>query len=874
MHLLILNAIIKHFHDMKLFLGDCPTLRRRSPGWLSIFTPLFVHRRLAGIALICLAALPALAQGTQADYDRAFSLRQTTARLVYRAEIKAHWLADDRFWYRVQTGAHTHEFILVNAETGARQPAFDHARLAQSLGQTLKRTFTPDDLPLSELDFSSTNAFTFFANGKGWLCQLADYSIQPATANRNRDGLRELPAPHPSYRTGDDVLLNFINQTTNSVKLFWIDPSGDRQPYGLIPAGETKEQNTHAGHVWLITTGAGEQLAVFEANDSGGDAIISASPAPHPDSHHERHKPDTDSPDGQWRAFIRDNNVYLRDLKTGAESALSTSGSDTDYFDEEFHWSPDSTHLALTQTVQGEEHKIYLIESSPTDQLQPKLLTEDYYKPGDKLPISRVRLFDVAAHRQIPVPEGSFTNAYSLDEIRWWPDSSRFTYLYNRRGHQVLQIVAVNAQTGESQAVVDEHSQTFIDYSGKEYSCYLDGTHEIIWMSERDGWNHLYLYDAATGQVKNQITHGDWVVRSVDFVDETNRQIWFSAGGIRPGQDPYYLHTCRVNFDGTGLVILTADDGTHQTDFSPDRKYFVDSWSRVDQAPITELRRSSDGQLVCPLEQADIHDLLATGWQMPERFTAPGRDGVTSIYGVIFRPSTFKPGQKYPVVEDIYAGPQDSFTPKSFKPFYGQQEIAELGFIVVQMDGMGTSNRSKKFHDVCWKNLADAGFPDRVLWIKAAAAQHLEMDLARVGIYGGSAGGQNALRALLDHGDFYKVSVADCGCHDNRMDKVWWNEQWMGWPVDDSYIRSSNVVDAHKLQGKLLLMVGELDHNVDPSSTMQVVNALEKAGKDFEMLVVTGSDHGAAETTYGKRRRADFLVRNLLGVEPRRPAGT
>jgi dipeptidyl aminopeptidase/acylaminoacyl peptidase len=356
----------------------------------------------------------------------------------------------------------------------------------------------------------------------------------------------------------------------------------------------------------------------------------------------------------------------------------------------------------------------------------------------------------------------------------------------------------------------------------------------------------------------------------VDFVDETNRQIWFRAGGILPKQDPYYIHYCRVNFDGTGLVVLTEGDGTHQAEFSPDRKYFVDTWSRVDQPPVTELRRSNDGRLICELEHADIHQLVKTGWRAPEPFVAKGRDGATDIYGVIFRPTNFDPKKKYPVVENIYAGPQDSFTPKAFKPFYDHQEIAELGFIVVQMDGMGTANRSKQFQDVCWKNLADAGFPDRILWIKAAAARHPEMDLSRIGIYGGSAGGQSAMRALLDHGDFYKVAVTDCGCHDNRMDKIWWNEQWFGWPVDDSYARSSNVEDARKLQGKLLLIVGELDHNVDPASTMQVVNALEKANKDFELLVVTGSDHGAAESPYGKRRRADFLVRTLIGVEPRK----
>jgi dipeptidyl aminopeptidase/acylaminoacyl peptidase len=237
---------------------------------------------------------------------------------------------------------------------------------------------------------------------------------------------------------------------------------------------------------------------------------------------------------------------------------------------------------------------------------------------------------------------------------------------------------------------------------------------------------------------------------------------------------------------------------------------------------------------------------------------------------VICRPTNFDPKRRYPVLENIYAGPQDSFVPKAFNPTLGLQTMAELGFIVVQIDGMGTSNRSKAFHDVCWKNLGDAGFPDRILWIKAAGAKYPYMDLTRVGIYGGSAGGQNALDGLLTHGDFYKAGVADCGCHDNRMDKIWWNEQWMGWPIGPQYAEQSNVTLARKLQGKLLLMVGEMDTNVDPSSTMQVVNALIKANKDFELLVMPGQGHGVTSTAYGRRREQDFFVRTLLGVEPRR----
>jgi dipeptidyl aminopeptidase/acylaminoacyl peptidase len=387
-------------------------------------------------------------------------------------------------------------------------------------------------------------------------------------------------------------------------------------------------------------------------------------------------------------------------------------------------------------------------------------------------------------------------------------------------------------------------------------------------MSERDGWNHLYLFDAATGKLKNQVTKGEWVVRAVDRVDEDKRQVWFHAGGMRPGQDPYLIHYARVNLDGTGLVILTEGDGNHTVQFSPGGKFLVDTYSRVDMPPVVELRSVEDGSLVCGLEKGDWSALLKTGWKVPERFVAKGRDGKTDIHGVIFRPTGFDPAKKYPVIEQIYAGPQGAFVPKAFSPFYRPQGLAELGFVVVQIDGMGTNWRSKAFHDVCFKNLGDAGFPDRVLWLKAAAEKDPALDLNHVGLYGGSAGGQNALGGLLFFPDFYKAAVADCGCHDNRMDKIWWNEAWMGWPIGPEYQASSNVVNAHKLRGKLLLTVGELDHNVDPASTMQVVNALIRAGKDFELIVFPGADHGAGSGRYGQRRLRDFFVRNLLGVTP------
>jgi dipeptidyl aminopeptidase/acylaminoacyl peptidase len=420
---------------------------------------------------------------------------------------------------------------------------------------------------------------------------------------------------------------------------------------------------------------------------------------------------------------------------------------------------------------------------------------------------------------------------------------------------------------GNARALIDERSPTFFSYSGKMFRHDVADGKEIVWMSERDGWNHLYLFDGSNGRVKNQITRGNWVVRGVEKVDDEKRQIWFRASGMTSGIDPYFVHYYRINFDGSGLTALTSGDANHHLDFSPDMKYYVDTWSRVDLAPVSELHRTEDGKVVAELERVDIQPLLKAGWRAPEPFVAKGRDGVTDIWGVIFRPTNFDPAKRYPVIESIYAGPQDSFVPKSFRPYYSMQSMAELGFIVVQIDGMGTSNRSKAFHDVCWKNLGDAGFPDRILWHQAVAAKYPYYDISRVGVYGHSAGGQSALGALLFHPEFYKAAVAGSGCHDNRMDKIWWNEQWMGWPLGPEYEAASNVVNAHRLKGKLLLTVGELDTNVDPASTMQVANALIKAHKVFDLLVLPGQGHSPGGA-YGERKRIDFFVHHLLGVEP------
>jgi dipeptidyl aminopeptidase/acylaminoacyl peptidase len=477
------------------------------------------------------------------------------------------------------------------------------------------------------------------------------------------------------------------------------------------------------------------------------------------------------------------------------------------------------------------------------------------------------------------VPYDLFPNPMRVTNLTWRKDSKALRFEYDQRGHQLYRLIEVNANSGKPRVVAEDTSKTFVNGYSRRFANDVAGEgRELIWMSERDGWNHLYLYDATTGKVKNQITKGDFVVRSVLKVDDKARQIWFAANGKRQGEDPYFQHVYRIDFDGRNLTPVTSASAFHDVAFSTDMAFYVDTYSRVDMPNVAELRRTHDMSLVTQLEQSDITRLTAAGFKPPEVFTAKGRDGKTDIWGVIVRPQNFDPSKKYPVIENIYAGPHSSFVPKTFWPFgphssgdkvIGMQSLANMGFIVVQIDGMGTLNRSKAFHDVAYKNLHDAGFPDRIAWHKAAAAKYGYYDISRVGIYGGSAGGQNTLTALEEYPDFYKAGVAYAGCFDNRMDKIGWNEAWMGWPIDESYARSSGVDNAHKLKGHVLLVVGELDMNVDPASTLQVVNALIKARKDFDLIVAPNEGHGALRTTgdidYGLRRQYDFFIRHLRG---------
>jgi len=712
---------------------------------------------------------------------------------VYRDRVEPKWFSGNNlFWYRNNLPGEEREFILVDARTGERRPAFDHSRVAAELTRRLQKEVRANRLPVDRLDFTDDLSTVTLSGPDGaWSVRLDDYGFTP------------------------------------------VDPP------------------------------ARDSLPAESEN-----------------------KTDVRSPDGHYAAFVRDHNLWLRDTRSGSEKPLSFNANPGSSFRKdtqrlrlvsmqydtpeaptslpEVYWSPDSRRLIALQTRTVPERRVHLIESSPTDQLQPKTSSYPYLKAGDELPTQTPRLFEAATGREIPIPTERFPNPWEIERFRWAPDSSHFTFVYNQRGHQLVRVLSVDAVFGGVSTLVNEAAPTFIDYSNKTYLEFLDATHELIWMSERTGWNHLYLVDAITGTVKSPITQGEWVVRGIDHLDAKAGRIWLRIVGYRPMEDPYHVHLARVNLDGSDFAMLTEGDGSHKIQWSPDRRYFIDTWSRADAPPVIELRNGDTGARICPLETADASEIIAARGRFPERFHAKGRDGRTEIWGLIHRPKDFDPGRRYPVLENIYAGPHGQHVPKTFRAIYRhQEELADRGFIVVQIDGMGTNWRSKRFHDMAWRNIADAGFPDRMAWMRAAALQHPELDLTRVGIYGGSAGGQNALGALLRHGDFYRAAAADCGCHDNRMDKIWWSEAWMGWPVGLHYLEQSNVTQAHQLQGRLLLTVGELDRNVDPATTYQVVHALIRANKPFEFVPFPGMGHGAMESDYGRRLRADFFVRAL-----------
>src|SRR5215472_12063736 len=600
-----------------------------------------------------------------------------------------------------------------------------------------------------------------------------------------------------------------------------------------------------------------------------------------------RHPYESLSPNKRWAAFVRDHNLFLRDTSTGTELQFThdgVAGSDyatplpslrlmVDQGTEDVKqaaavfWAPDSSKFVTYRIDSRNSGRFTSLQFVPPNQLRPKAFTYVYPLPGEVLAKAEPIIFDIQSGKRIDVKDASIELPFQDGpDFEWFPDSKSFYYDYDERGYRAKELRLVDASTGEQKVLVREQSDTYVD-PGETFYRFVKGTGEVLWGSERDGWNHLYLY-SKTGQLENQLTQGSWMVRQIEYVDEANRRVYFSASGREKSEDPYQRHLYRIGFDGKGLQLLTPDNANHSINFSPDGSYLIDASSRPDLPDRIVLRRSKDGSEVRVLEESDPAPFTKMGWKAPEPFQGVAADGTTDLYGLIWRPSNFDATKKYPIVEFVYTGPQSFFVPKTFSTFW-LQSMSELGFVVVMVDGRGTAGRSRAFHQFSYRNLGGA-FADHVAMIEQMAAKYPYMDSERVGIFGTSAGGYGAVHAMLAFPDFYKVGVSTSGDHDARLDKAWWNELYQGYPVQDDYVQQSNVTMAGRLKGHLLIEHGDVDDNVHPVETMRLVDALMKANKDFDMLLVPNMFHGESgeHASYLVRRRWDYFVRYLLDVAP------
>ncbi|HWR36806.1 MAG TPA: DPP IV N-terminal domain-containing protein [Clostridia bacterium] len=628
---------------------------------------------------------------------------------------------------------------------------------------------------------------------------------------------------------------------------------------------------THAGVQWRCTLDTYNCLKLKDRPRQRGDGF---------------------SPDGRWQAFVRDHNLWVRSVSNNQEIRLTDDGVESyDYAtplpsggeliqraatgakpNVAVFWAPDSSKFVTYRMDSRFALRMTTIQSVPPDRLRPIAYTYAYPLPGEALSRAEPIIFDVERGQRIAVQADPISMAFQGGPgFEWDKESRHFYFNTSERGWKRNVLHETDSSTGKTRTVLEEASDTFVDPATNFIESVNDAS-EFLMGSERDGWNHLYLFDGKTGELKKQLTKGEWVVRQIVQINEKARQVYFLASGREAGEDPYLTHLYCVNLDGTGLKMLTPEAANHAAIVSPSNSYFIDTYSRPDLPTKVVLRRTSDGGVVMPLEETNAKELLKTGWKYPEAFHGKGRDGKVDIYGLIWRPSNFDPSRKYPVIEQIYTGPQSFFVPKTFAAFRSTaQSTAELGFIVVMIDGQGTGGRSKAFHNFSYRNLGDGGIDDHISVLKQMAEKYPYMDLGRVGLYGGSAGGYDTAHAMLTHPKFYKVGVSTSANHDHRMDKAWWNELWMGYPLGDHYREQSNVTMAGKLEGKLFLVHGDLDDNVSPSATLQFADALIKANKNFDMLIVPNQYHGEGRNPYVIRRRWDYFVQNLAGVAP--PSG-
>jgi dipeptidyl aminopeptidase/acylaminoacyl peptidase len=607
-----------------------------------------------------------------------------------------------------------------------------------------------------------------------------------------------------------------------------------------------------------------------------------------------RGRTDALSPDKKKTAFIRDYNLWVRDVATGKETQLSTDGvKDNSYALDNagwvksdrpiLVWSPDSKKIATFQQDQRNVGEMYLVETKVG---HPVLHAWKYPLPGDET-VATIRrvIFDVEAPRMIALQMPPDQHRSTLcdhvacrgsdwADVEWSPDSSQLAFVSTSRDHKQETLRVAGAADGAVRDVMEEKAATqYESGQGMANWRYLPASNELIWYSERSNWGHLYLYDLATGKLKNPITSGDFVVTELLRVDDKARTVYFIADGREKGRDPYFAHLYRVGFDGRGITLLTPEDANHEVIFSPSGRFFVDNYSKPDAPPVTVLR-DADGKLLATIEKADISKLQATGWKPPEPIVVKARDGVTDLYGLLFKPTNLDPQKKYPIVNHIYPGPQGgSVGGRSFSAARGDaQALAELGFVVVMIDGMGNPQRSKSFHDFYYGNLGDNTLPDQVGGMQQLARRFPWIDIERAGIWGHSGGGYAAADAMFRYPDFFKVGISEAGNHDNREYEDDWGERYQGLLRKSgdgtNYDDQANQNIAKNLKGHLLLAHGTMDDNVPPYNTLLVVNELIKANKDFDLLLLPNRHHGFGNEPYMVRRRWDYFVRYLMGAEP------
>jgi dipeptidyl aminopeptidase/acylaminoacyl peptidase len=754
--------------------------------------------------------------------------------------------------------------IAAPARLLAQQPrqvtAQDYARAERFLPQNV--------IPLVS---GSTGGFTWLADGRLWYRATVPGGYEFLIA----DGGRRTKAPAFDHARMATALSTAMGQSWTAQRL---------PP--LTPSENGREATVNGGsRSWTCNL---QTYTCAASRGAGGAPRAEA-----PDN-------SVTSPDGRYAAYIRSNNLWVKDLTTNQDRALTTDGvQDYGYATNNagwirspepvLLWSPDSKKIATFQHDARGASNMYLIT---TNVGAPKLDAWKYPLPGDSVvfKIERV-IIDVEPTRvvRLRMPPDAHRSSISdhvaegslFLDVQWYPDASRLAFVSSSRDHKVATLRVADASTGEVRTVLEERSQTqfqssFYSGTGNVNWRVLPASNEVLWWSQRDNWGHLYLYDLQTGALKQQITSGSWNVNRILKVDERARTLFLTGLGREAGRDPYFEHLYRIGMDGRGIALLTPEDATHSpSSLSPDGRQFVDVYSTPTMPTVTVLRRVDRPQETTELSRLDVTRLQASGWKPPTPITVKARDGMTDLYGLMWTPTTLDSTRTYPIVDYIYPGPWSNSVPtRTFQPALGDfQALAELGFVVVAIDNMGTEFRSKSFGDAYYGNMGDNGLPDQVAGMRELARRYRFIDIDRAGIWGHSGGGFAAADAMFRYPDFFKVGISESGNHDNRNYEDDWGERFQGLlrrtPQGDNYDSQANQLVAGNLKGKLLLTHGGMDDNVPPSNTYLVVDALIKANKDFDLIIFPNQAHGYGEDSdYMMRRRWDYFVKHLLGAEP------